>query len=180
MEYAVFAAIIAITSAATAGATTVMAAKERNKNLRKQQKHNIKAFQAKERQEHQAAGPRAEKLNDDARKMEEILRVSAGETIGMGGTQAALTREVAFDATRAQSIDDQNMMNRIQLAQSGATARSIQIEGQTVNPFAAGISAALQGAQQGMQMASSIGGAFPGAFKPSAVSDLNEFGRVDR
>lgn len=155
------AAATALASAAVGGTTTMMAARARNKELRASQEANARSLQVRARQLRTSEGIKRKQAYDEAKLMEQKLRVASGEAIGLGGATLGRSSQAFYDAEKSAAIGRLELAGALNLSQSQANATHQQLSSNMVDPFSASIVAAVQGASQGLQMYNNVAGMFP-------------------
>lgn len=147
-------AIGAVSAAVSAG-VAYEGAQRQNKAAKKAIESQNRATSAQTRQVNTAAALEAEKRRSEAAKIRALLRVTAADRGGEGGSFDALINQTNQDEALNMSILETNRKNQIASVLSGAEANLIALTSKMTNPLVDGAIGGIGGFSTGLQ----IGGA---------------------
>ena len=158
-------AIGAVSAAVSAG-VAYEGAQRQNKAAKKAIESQNRAAATQTRQVNAAAALEAQKIAAQNARIRGLLRVTAAEQGGEGGSFDALMRQTAQDEALNLSILETNRKNQISAVLSGAEANLIALTSKLTNPLVDGAIGGIGGFSTGLQ----IGG---------AVNELNDPNKPD-
>ncbi len=151
--------LTALTLAATATTAGVSAysARQQNKALEAGMDAQTLAAAEQQRQLGRQTSQEQQERVDEANQLAARIRVARGEAgVGLGGSTAALIRQVDFDTAENINVLDLNYLANIRRVRSGARANITQLQNQTRNPLLDAFTGGLQGRNMGLQLGQGI------------------------